>query len=157
MFVKKIICYFCLFLTCSACTDEQKIKKALKGMWSIDTYAPSNDFFFQQTYCINVFIFKDHNICDLPSLCENREGKEGKWTLSKEEDAHYITIDAVKNDISGKYRIVFDKDHANNLLKLYLMSDSNTIVCSKFMNFLSEFERAKIPKSCELNSVKVNL
>lgn len=154
MIIKKVVCYFCLLLICSACSDEQKIREALKGTWSIDSYAPSNEFIFQ-TYCSNMLEFKGR-ICYLPTPCinEKREGEEGKWFLSKEDDVYYITIEAVRNYLSGRYKIAFAKDHANKLLKLYLISDSNTIICSKFMLYYSEFVRVKIPKGCEVNTAK---
>jgi hypothetical protein len=144
-----------VFFVFCACTDEQEIKKALTGTWSIDSYAPSNEFIFMNFYS-NMIIFESNGTCRLPRPQTNRN-QEGKWLIFKNEQMYYVTFDVPENDLSGKYQIIFDKDHANKLLKLYLISDSNTIICSKGMLFLKEFYMTEIPKSCEVKTAKDDL
>ena len=140
--MKKIIFAIVMMLMFSACTKHQKITSAIEGWWTIDTIVYKN---YNIRTCLgdNSLFFYFNKKSHFPAA-ENKCGSvitssfdnTGDIALTNsplENDTipFRLTINTKNQLFSGVYKISFDKDSENHLLKMELLSDKLYIVCRK--------------------------
>ncbi len=127
MRIKTLLILITLLLnSCSIHRDLKIIESGLIGNWTIDSLyvkdhqsmtVKSNIITFQKN---GEFIFPDSN--------------EITWKLSKDSDQK-IWIKFISNSpqFNNNFNLYFKKDSINKLLKLYLVSESIDLDCSKML------------------------
>ncbi len=130
----KRLTYIIILLIATSCSNSEI--KRIKGSWTIDSIERNGqDMMF--LYTSNLVTFKKQHECTLPQSRENNV-TDGKWKLNKEDETYYIEIELNGSELAGKYKVNLKNDTENQLLKMYLLSDSTEIICSKLLNNFDE-------------------
>ena len=126
----------CIIITLTIISCNGSEEKKINGNWTIELIEKNGqDLMFQ--YTSNLISFKKGRTCTLPQTRENGNNV-GTWALYKAGGIYYIKIEAGNNNLTGSYKIDFENDNENKLLKVHLSTDSINIICSKLLN---KFER----------------
>lgn len=140
--MKKNIFAILMLLMFSSCTKHQKVASAIEGWWTMDTIIYKN---YNIRNCLgdNSLFFHFDKKSQFP-VAENKCGNiitgsfdssgDIKLTNSNLENdtiPFRLTINTKNQLFSGVYKISFDKDSENHLLKMELLSDKLYIVCRK--------------------------
>jgi len=157
--MKKIIVGIVTLLTLSCCTKNYKVTSAIEGWWTIDTIYFKN---YNIRTCLgdNSLFFhfdkKSHfpaarNNCGdvIKGSFDNTGLIELSHSNLQNDTIPFRLIIKTKNQLfSGTYRIAFDKDSKNHLLKMELISDKLYVICRKGLfdyddnaDFVNELEK----------------
>ncbi len=143
--MKKIsFCIIVLILTSCLRKDKKvDIESILLGSWTIENL----DFKTEQKIrpiLVNLVNFMKNSELDFP------EAKKIIWTVVENPKNNYLLVlNSVESEYNNTYRITFEKDITNKLLKLHLDSESIEMVCVKFM-FNFDMNEYRIDKVLEL-------
>ena len=147
--MKKIsFCIIVLILTSCLRKDKKvDIESILLGSWTIENL----NFKTEQKIrpiLVNLVNFKKNSELDFP------EAKKIIWTVVENPQNNYLLVlNSVESEYNNTYRITFEKDITNKLLKLHLDSESIEMVCVKLM-FNFDMNEYRIDKVLELMKKK---
>ena len=134
----------------TSCLRKDKkvdIESILLGSWTIENL----NFKTEQKIrpiLVNLVNFKKNSELDFP------EAKKIIWTVVENPQNNYLLVlNSVESEYNNTYRITFEKDITNKLLKLHLDSESIEMVCVKFM-FNFDMNEYRIDKVLELMKKK---
>jgi|SRR6185437_2811627 len=140
--MKKIILSIVTLALFNSCTKSYKVSSAIEGWWTIDTIYFKN---YNIRTCLgdNSLFFHFNKTSHFPAARNNcgtiitgSFDNTGEITLARSNFKNdtipfRLTINTKNQLFSGVYKIAFDKDSENHLLKMELMSDKLYIICRK--------------------------
>ncbi|MEO6632880.1 MAG: hypothetical protein ABIN13_14190 [Mucilaginibacter sp.] len=142
--MKKNIFVIATLLLFNSCIKENyKMTYAIEGWWTIDTIHFKKKYDIRTCLGENSLFFHFDKKSNFPvagdkcgDVVTGSFDNSGEITLVtsslKRDTIPFRLIINTKNQLfSGVYKIVFDKDSVNHLLKMELMSDDLYIVCRK--------------------------
>jgi hypothetical protein len=146
--MKKFIFSIATLLLFNSCTPlnfgrNYQVTSAIEGWWAIDTIYFKNKYNIRTCLGDNSLFFYFDKKSKFPAAGYNcgdvvtgSFDDSGEITLAssnlKNDTIPFRLIINTKNQLfSGIYKIVFNKDSENHLLKMELKSDNLYIVCSK--------------------------
>jgi len=141
--MKRFIFAIATFLLLNSCTKNYKVTSAIEGSWTIDTIWFINKYDLRTCLGNNSLFFSFSEKSNFPAARNNC----GNLITGSFDHCGEITLDRskLKNDtipfrliinsknqlFSGIYKVVFDKDSENHLLKMELISNKLYIICRK--------------------------
>jgi hypothetical protein len=143
--MKKIsFCIIILILTTCLRRDRKvDIESILLGSWTIE-YLDFRKVQDIKPILVNLINFKKNSELVFPGA------QKIIWSVEENPKNNYLLVlDAIEPEYNNTYRISFEKDLKNKLLKLHLDSDSINMVCAKFM-FNFDMNEYRIDKVLEL-------
>ena len=136
----KAICsiyfFLCSIFLFSSCSTE--VENTIQGWWTIDNVYYKNEDVLTSLSSNSIF-FKEEN-CQFPSLNNNISRSNGVWSLINSGNAQILKVTTSDKAFTGNYKVSFEEDQKNKLLKMNLTSETVSIKCTKG---LFNFDRNK--------------
>jgi hypothetical protein len=145
----KIISFCILVLILTSCLRKDKkvdIESILLGSWTIENLNFKKEQKIRPIL-VNIINFHKNSELDFP------EAKTIIWSIEENPKNNYLLVlNSIESEYNNIYRISFEKDSENKLLKLHLNSESIDMICVKSMNF--DMNEYRIDKLLELTTKK---